>query len=155
MTETRAEHLANFVRFHRLALYSPNLLALLPLGFKLQVKPPQGASRSHMPGLNSAPTAPMRKVSGGPSDNRAQVADDAIGWRLDRALSIAGRHVARAAEALISRGEVTGPSGAPIRDPAARPFRGASISSRSGAVPAQPSPRIFPWRSFMRTIICW
>ncbi len=52
---------------------------------------------------------------------RATIASDAAGWRLDRALASAVPTLSRERlKALISSGEVIGPAGAPVRDPAAK-----------------------------------
>jgi 23S rRNA pseudouridine1911/1915/1917 synthase len=57
----------------------------------------------------------------------ARVADDAAGWRLDRALASAVPTLSRERlKALISSGEVAGPEGTPVRDPAARAVPGAT-----------------------------
>jgi 23S rRNA pseudouridine1911/1915/1917 synthase len=64
---------------------------------------------------------------GGQSIIEARVADDAAGWRLDRALASAVPTLSRERlKALISSGEVAGPGGTPVRDPAARAVPGAT-----------------------------
>jgi len=53
------------------------------------------------------------------------VADDAAGWRLDRALAVAVPTLSRERlKALISSGAVAGPQGNPVRDPAAKAVPG-------------------------------
>jgi 23S rRNA pseudouridine1911/1915/1917 synthase len=65
-------------------------------------------------------------MSGGSSIIRAAIASDAVGWRLDRALAAAIPTLSRERlKALISAGEVSGPEGAAVRDPAARAVPGA------------------------------
>jgi 23S rRNA pseudouridine1911/1915/1917 synthase len=57
----------------------------------------------------------------------ARLADDAQGWRLDRALAAAVPTLSRERlKALISSGAVTGPEGAPVRDPAAKAVAGGA-----------------------------
>jgi 23S rRNA pseudouridine1911/1915/1917 synthase len=57
----------------------------------------------------------------------ARIADDAGGWRLDRALASAVATLSRERlKALISSGSVTGPSGDPVRDPASKAIGGAT-----------------------------
>lgn len=57
---------------------------------------------------------------------RAEVANEAAGWRLDRALAAAVPALSRERlKALISSGEVLGPEGAPVRDPASKAKAGA------------------------------
>jgi len=64
---------------------------------------------------------------GGESIIEARVADDAAGWRLDRALAAAVPTLSRERlKALISSGEVAGPEGAPVRDPSAKAVPGAT-----------------------------
>ncbi|HEX4739137.1 MAG TPA: RluA family pseudouridine synthase [Allosphingosinicella sp.] len=61
----------------------------------------------------------------GESTITAIVADDAVGWRLDRALAAALPTLSRErVKALIGGGQVTGPEGALVRDPAARAVPG-------------------------------
>ncbi|HEY0113322.1 MAG TPA: RluA family pseudouridine synthase [Allosphingosinicella sp.] len=56
----------------------------------------------------------------------ATIAADAAGLRLDRALAAAVPMLSRERlKALISSGRVTGPTGAPVRDPAAKALEGA------------------------------
>ncbi len=58
---------------------------------------------------------------GGATIIEARVADEASGWRLDRALAAAVPDMSRERlKALISSGAVTGPTGAPVRDPASK-----------------------------------
>ena len=64
-------------------------------------------------------------MSGGHSIITARIAEDARGWRLDRALAAALPTLSRERlKALISSGGVTGPEGAPVRDPAAKAVPG-------------------------------
>jgi 23S rRNA pseudouridine1911/1915/1917 synthase len=65
-------------------------------------------------------------VSGGHSIIHARIADDAQGWRLDRALAAAVPTLSRERlKALISSGAVTGPAGA-VRDPAVKAVAGGT-----------------------------
>ncbi|WP_114951422.1 RluA family pseudouridine synthase [Sphingosinicella terrae] len=65
-------------------------------------------------------------MSGGKSTIFATIASDAVGWRLDRALAAALPTLSRERlKALISSGEVLGPEGAPVRDPAVKALPGA------------------------------
>jgi 23S rRNA pseudouridine1911/1915/1917 synthase len=64
-------------------------------------------------------------VSGGHKTIIATIADDAQGWRLDRALAAAVPTLSRERlKALISGGSVLGPAGAPVRDPAVKAVPG-------------------------------
>jgi 23S rRNA pseudouridine1911/1915/1917 synthase len=64
-------------------------------------------------------------VSGGHSIIIARIAEDAIGWRLDRALAAAVPTLSRERlKALISSGAVQGPQGAAVRDPAVKALAG-------------------------------
>jgi 23S rRNA pseudouridine1911/1915/1917 synthase len=64
-------------------------------------------------------------VSGGHSIIIATIAQDAVGWRLDRALAAALPTLSRERlKALISSGCVVGPEGAPVRDPAVKAVPG-------------------------------
>jgi 23S rRNA pseudouridine1911/1915/1917 synthase len=66
-------------------------------------------------------------VSGGHSIIIARIAEDAQGWRLDRALAAAVPTLSRERlKALISGGSVVGPEGAPVRDPALKAVAGAA-----------------------------
>jgi 23S rRNA pseudouridine1911/1915/1917 synthase len=66
-------------------------------------------------------------MTGGHSIIEARVADDAAGWRLDRALAVAVPTLSRERlKALISSGGVTGPQGAAVRDPAAKAIAGGT-----------------------------
>lgn len=66
-------------------------------------------------------------MPGGQSIIHARVADDAIGWRLDRALAVSVPTLSRERlKALISSGAVTGPTGAAVRDPAVKAVPGAT-----------------------------
>jgi 23S rRNA pseudouridine1911/1915/1917 synthase len=66
-----------------------------------------------------------RSVSGGHSIITATIAEDALGWRLDRALAAAVPTLSRERlKALIAGGAVTGPTGAPVRDPALKAIPG-------------------------------
>jgi 23S rRNA pseudouridine1911/1915/1917 synthase len=63
----------------------------------------------------------------GGSTITATIAADAQGWRLDRALAAAVPTISRERlKALISSGQVLGPAGAPVRDPAAKAVPGAA-----------------------------
>ena len=63
----------------------------------------------------------------GGSTITATIAADAQGWRLDRALAAAVPTMSRERlKALISSGQVLGPAGAPVRDPAAKAVPGAA-----------------------------
>ena len=64
-------------------------------------------------------------MSGGHSIIIARIADEAAGWRLDRALAAAVPTLSRERlKALISGGSVLGPAGAPVRDPATKAVAG-------------------------------
>ena len=66
-------------------------------------------------------------MSGGHSIIIARIADEAAGWRLDRALAAAVPTLSRERlKALISGGSVLGPQGAPVRDPATKAVAGGS-----------------------------
>jgi 23S rRNA pseudouridine1911/1915/1917 synthase len=66
-------------------------------------------------------------MSGGHSTIIARIAEDAQGWRLDRALAVAVPTLSRERlKALIASGAVLGPEGAPVRDPAAKAVPGGS-----------------------------
>jgi 23S rRNA pseudouridine1911/1915/1917 synthase len=66
-------------------------------------------------------------MSGGSSIIHATIASDAIGWRLDRALAAAIPTLSRERlKALISSGEVRGPEGSAVRDPAAKAVAGGT-----------------------------
>ncbi len=66
-------------------------------------------------------------MSGGTNIIEAQIATDAIGWRLDRALAAAVPTLSRERlKALISGGAVIGPQGAAVRDPAVKAVPGAT-----------------------------
>lgn len=66
-------------------------------------------------------------MSGGTNIIEAQIATDAIGWRLDRALAAAVPTLSRERlKALISGGAVMGPQGAAVRDPAVKAVPGAT-----------------------------
>ena len=57
----------------------------------------------------------------------ATLSPDAAGWRLDRALAAALPTMSRERlKALISSGRVTGPDGAPVRDPASKAVPGGA-----------------------------
>ena len=65
-------------------------------------------------------------MEGGDSVIDARIAEDAVGWRLDRALAAALPTLSRERlKALISSGSVVGPEGRPVRDPAAKAVPGA------------------------------
>jgi 23S rRNA pseudouridine1911/1915/1917 synthase len=65
-------------------------------------------------------------VSGGHSIIIARIAEDAVGWRLDRALAAAVPTLSRERlKALISTGAVLGPQGVPVRDPSVKAAAGA------------------------------
>ena len=64
-------------------------------------------------------------MAGGASIIHAHVADDAIGWRLDRALAATVPTLSRERlKALIGSGAVTGPQGTLVRDPATKAVPG-------------------------------
>ncbi|HEY5712748.1 MAG TPA: RluA family pseudouridine synthase [Allosphingosinicella sp.] len=64
-------------------------------------------------------------MSGGHSIIKARIAEEAAGWRLDRALAAAVPTLSRERlKALISSGAVLGPEGAPVRDPAMKAVPG-------------------------------
>ncbi|HYI47004.1 MAG TPA: RluA family pseudouridine synthase [Allosphingosinicella sp.] len=66
-------------------------------------------------------------MSGGHSTIIATIAEDALGWRLDRALAAALPTLSRERlKALISTGAVLGPEGAPVRDPAVKAVPGGA-----------------------------
>ena len=66
-------------------------------------------------------------MSGGHSIIIARIADEATGWRLDRALAAAVPTLSRERlKALISSGLVVGPEGAPVRDPAVKAVAGGT-----------------------------
>jgi 23S rRNA pseudouridine1911/1915/1917 synthase len=66
-------------------------------------------------------------MSGGHSTIIARIAEDAQGWRLDRALAAAVPILSRERlKALISTGAVLGPEGAPVRDPAVKAVPGGA-----------------------------
>ena len=68
-------------------------------------------------------------MPGGQSIIEARIADDAIGWRLDRALAASVPTLSRERlKALISSGAVTGPTGAPVRDPAVKAIPGGTYA---------------------------
>jgi 23S rRNA pseudouridine1911/1915/1917 synthase len=70
-------------------------------------------------------------VSGGHSIITATIAEDARGWRLDRALAAAVPTLSRERlKALIGGGAVTGPAGAPVRDPAVKAVPGGMYEVR-------------------------
>jgi 23S rRNA pseudouridine1911/1915/1917 synthase len=59
----------------------------------------------------------------------ATIAPDAAGWRLDRALAAAVPTLSRERlKALISSGRVMGPTGTPVRDPAAKAIAGGAYA---------------------------
>jgi 23S rRNA pseudouridine1911/1915/1917 synthase len=63
----------------------------------------------------------------GGSTITATIADDALGWRLDRALAAAVPTMSRERlKALISSGQVLGPQGEAVRDPAAKAVAGGA-----------------------------
>ena len=65
----------------------------------------------------------------GESTITAIVAEDAAGWRLDRALAAALPTLSRErVKALIGGGRVTGPEGALVRDPAAKAVPGGAYA---------------------------
>lgn len=66
-------------------------------------------------------------MSGGKSIIQARVAQDAIDWRLDRALAAAVPTLSRERlKALIGSGAVLGPQGQPVRDPAIKAVPGGT-----------------------------
>jgi 23S rRNA pseudouridine1911/1915/1917 synthase len=94
----------------------------------------QGGARIAPPQARFCAPAPLEKprqnpifssVSGGHSIIEARIADDAQGWRLDRALAAAVPTLSRERlKALISGGAVIGPEGALMRDPAVKAVAG-------------------------------
>ncbi|MGE0178694.1 MAG: RluA family pseudouridine synthase [Sphingomonas sp.] len=76
-------------------------------------------------------------MSGGTNIIEARIAEDAVNWRLDRALAVAVPTLSRERlKALIGAGAVIGPQGAAVRDPAVKAVPGATYEV---AVP-QPRP---------------
>jgi 23S rRNA pseudouridine1911/1915/1917 synthase len=76
-------------------------------------------------------------VSGGHSIITARIAQEAIGWRLDRALAAAVPTLSRERlKALISSGAVLGPQGAAVRDPAVKALAGKYQVTVPAPVPA-------------------
>ncbi len=76
-------------------------------------------------------------MSGGHSIIEAQIAGEAAGWRLDRALAAAVPTLSRERlKALISSGSVLGPQGAPVRDPATKAVAGSYQVSVPAPTPA-------------------
>ena len=66
-------------------------------------------------------------MSGGHSIIHARIAEDAVDWRLDRALAAAVPTLSRERlKALIGAGAVTAPGGAQVRDPAVKAVPGAT-----------------------------
>ncbi|MDQ8757989.1 RluA family pseudouridine synthase [Sphingosinicella sp. LHD-64] len=66
-------------------------------------------------------------MAGGLSIIQARVAEDAVDWRLDRALAAAVPTLSRERlKALIGSGAVIGPQGAPVRDPAVKAVPGGT-----------------------------
>ncbi len=82
-------------------------------------------------------------MSGKESIIRATIALDAAGWRLDRALAAALPTLSRErVKALISSGEVVGPEGTQVRDPAAKALGGGAYELRIPApAPAHNEPQ--------------
>jgi len=77
----------------------------------------------------------------GESQISATIADDAAGWRLDRALAAAVPTLSRERlKALISSGRVTGPKGL-VRDPAAKALAGAYAVDVPAPVAAHNEPQ--------------
>jgi len=76
----------------------------------------------------------------------ARVADEATGWRLDRALAAALPDISRERiKALIGSGAVTGPQGVPVRDPASKAAPGSLyILSVPAPAPADNAPQDIP-----------
>jgi 23S rRNA pseudouridine1911/1915/1917 synthase len=76
-------------------------------------------------------------MSGGKSIIHATIPQEAVNWRLDRALAAAVPTLSRERlKALIGSGAVIGPTGAPVRDPAVKAVPGATYEV---AVP-EPTP---------------
>ena len=68
-------------------------------------------------------------MSGGTNIIEARIANEAVGWRLDRALAAAVPTLSRERlKALISGGAVIGPQGAAVRDPAVKAVPGATYA---------------------------
>jgi 23S rRNA pseudouridine1911/1915/1917 synthase len=79
--------------------------------------------------LKRMAASPHRNGMGDVRIIEAHVAEDASGWRLDRALAAAVPTMSRERlKALISAGAVTGPAGAAVRDPASKAQAGANYS---------------------------
>jgi 23S rRNA pseudouridine1911/1915/1917 synthase len=94
-----------------------------PEGFRLFSWPPTPA-----PALDFSPLdTTFREVSGGKSIIYARIAEDAVDWRLDRALAAAVPSLSRERlKALIGSGAVTGPHGTLVRDPAVKAVPGGT-----------------------------
>jgi len=81
-------------------------------------------------------------VSGGHSIIAATIAEDAAGWRLDRALAAAVPTLSRERlKALISSGAVVNPAGTPVRDPAVKAVPGIYAVTVPAPTPAQNEPQ--------------
>ncbi len=82
-------------------------------------------------------------MPGGQSIIQARLAEDAAGWRLDRALAAALPTLSRERlKALIGSGAVIGPQGAPVRDPAVKAVPGGTYRvSVPEPVPAHNEPQ--------------
>ena len=81
-------------------------------------------------------------MSGGKEIIDARLGPEAAGWRLDRALAAAIPTLSRERiKALISSGEVTGPAGAPLRDPASKAVPGMHVVAVPCARPAHNVPQ--------------
>jgi 23S rRNA pseudouridine1911/1915/1917 synthase len=97
----------------------------------LRFKVARAAPRLEKLGLRHDLGDPME---GAESIIDARIAEDAVGWRLDRALAAALPTLSRERlKTLISSGAVTGPEGRPVRDPAAKAVPGGNYTV---AVPA-------------------
>src|SRR5206468_7407341 len=87
-----------------------------------------GMTLGGAPALEKCRRIPIStSVSGGHSIITARIADDAAGWRLDRALAAAVPTLSRERlKALISGGSVLGPQGGAVRDPATKAVAGGT-----------------------------
>jgi 23S rRNA pseudouridine1911/1915/1917 synthase len=102
------------------------------LGVKKPRKLEFGGTRTHIRAL----------MSRGASTIQARIAADAQGWRLDRALAAAVPTLSRERlKALISSGEVIGPEGRLVRDPAAKAVPGTYEVTIPAPAPAHNEPQ--------------
>jgi 23S rRNA pseudouridine1911/1915/1917 synthase len=81
-------------------------------------------------------------MSGGKSIIHASINGDAVGWRLDRALAAAVPALSRERlKVLIGGGDVLGPEGAPVRDPASKAVAGTYQVAVPEPKPAHNAPQ--------------